>query len=118
VVSLLLAAVGIYGVIAYSVSQRSHEIGVRMALGAGRGDVLRMVMREGATLAAIGIAIGVAGSLAMTRLLADFLFAVKPTDPLTFASVAALLAAVSLAAGLFPARRATKIDPLAALRWE
>jgi putative ABC transport system permease protein len=118
VVALLLAAVGIYGVIAYSVSQRTHEIGVRIALGAGRGDVLGMVMREGATLAAVGIIIGVAGSLALTRLLGDFLFSVKPTDPLTFASVAGLLAAVSLAAGLFPARRATKINPLAALRWE
>jgi putative ABC transport system permease protein len=118
VVALLLAAVGIYGVIAYSVSQRTHEIGVRMALGAGRGDILGMVMRESALLAAVGIAIGIAGSLAITRLLADFLFTVKPTDPLTFAAVAVLLAGVSLAAGLLPARRATKIDPLAALRWE
>jgi putative ABC transport system permease protein len=116
--ALLLAAVGIYGVIAYSVSQRTQEIGVRMALGAGRWDVLRMILGQGAILAAIGIAIGLAGALALTRLLADLLFSVQPTDPATFVAVSMLLAVVSVCAGFLPARRATRIDPLAALRWE
>jgi predicted permease len=116
--ALLLAGVGIYGVIAYSVSQRTQEIGVRMALGARSEDVLRMVLGESAVLAGIGIVIGLAGALALTRLLAGLLFAVQPTDPLTFAAVSLLLAAVSVCAGFLPARRATRIDPLMALRWE
>jgi putative ABC transport system permease protein len=116
--ALLLAAVGIYGVIAYSVSQRTQEIGVRMALGARRADVLAMILGEGAILAAIGIAIGLAGALALTRLLAGLLFTVKPTDPVTFVAVSLLLAVVSVAAGFLPAQRATRIDPLTALRWE
>jgi predicted permease len=116
--ALLLAAVGIYGVIAYSVSQRTQEIGVRMALGAGRWDVLSMILREGAVLAATGIAIGLAGAMALTRLLSDLLFSVKPTDPLTFAGVSLLLALVSICAGFLPARRAPRNDPLTALRWE
>jgi ABC-type antimicrobial peptide transport system permease subunit len=89
-----------------------------MALGARRRDVLQMVLRESAILAAVGIAMGLAGGLVLTRLLAGLLFAVQPTDPLTFAAVSLLLAAVSVCAGFFPARRATRIDPLTALRWE
>jgi predicted permease len=116
--ALLLAAVGIYGVIAYSVSQRTQEIGVRMALGARHGDVLGMILGEGAILAAVGIAIGLGGALALTRLLAGLLFAVKPNDPATFAAVSLVLALVSVCAGLLPAWRATRIDPLTALRWE
>jgi putative ABC transport system permease protein len=116
--ALLLAAVGIYGVIAYSVSQRTQEIGVRMALGARRIDVLRMVLGESAMLAAVGIVMGLAGAFALTRLLAGLLFAVQPTDPPTFVAVSLLLAAVSVCAGFFPARRATRIDPLTALRWD
>jgi len=116
--ALLLAAIGLYGVIAYSVSQRTQEIGVRIALGAGTGEVLRMVIREGAVLAVAGIGLGLAGSVALTRLLDKLLFGVTATDPLTFLGVSLLMSGVSLAAILFPARRATRIDPLIALRWE
>ncbi len=117
-VALLLAAVGIYGVVAYSVAQRTQEFGVRIALGAQSGDVLGMVLRDGALLAGAGIGLGIAGSLALTRLFVSLLFSVQPNDPPTFLAVAAMLALVSLAAGLFPALRATRIDPLAALRCE
>jgi len=118
VLGLLLAIIGIYGVISYSVVQRTHEIGVRMALGAGRGDVLRMILGEGLLLASIGIAIGVAGALALTRFLRSMLFEIKPTDPATFIGVAALLVVVALAACYIPARRAMRVDPMVALRYE
>jgi len=117
-IALLLAAVGIYGVIAYSVARRTHEIGVRMALGAGRANVLGMVMRQGARLALIGIALGLAGAFILTRLLSTLLFGVSATDPFTFAAVALGLLAVALLATFIPAHRATRISPVTALRYE
>ena len=118
VVALMLAAVGIYGVISYSVTQRTHEIGVRMALGAARQDVMRLILVQGSKLVLLGTAIGLAGSALITRSLATLLFAVEPHDPLTFAGVAVLLAATALAATAVPAARATRVDPLVALRSE
>lgn len=117
-IALLLAAVGIYGVTAYSVAQRAHEIGVRMALGADRRRVLGLVVRQGMTPTLIGIAAGLAGAFVATRALASMLFEVSPQDPLTFAGVALLLAAVALAANLLPARGATAVEPVVALRRE
>jgi len=114
--ALALAGVGLYGVVAYSVSQRTHEFGVRIALGAAPGRVVGMVLRQGMSLAAIGLAIGAAGGLAVARLLASLQDGVEPHDPLTLASVAATLGAVALAACFAPARRATRVDPIAALR--
>jgi putative ABC transport system permease protein len=118
ILALVLAAVGIYGVLAFSVAQRTHEIGIRMALGARNADVLRMVLRRTAALVSAGLAIGTAGALAVTRVLAKFLFEVRPTDPLTFVVVVLVLAAAALAAGWIPARRATRVDPMVALRYE
>jgi putative ABC transport system permease protein len=114
--ALLLALVGIYGVIAYSVAERTQEMGVRIALGAERNDILRLVLRQGITLAAYGIAIGAAASLALTRLLTSFLYHVSATDPLTFATASALFLGVALLASYLPARRATRVDPAVALR--
>jgi ABC-type antimicrobial peptide transport system permease subunit len=110
--------VGIYGVLAYQVAQRRREIGIRMALGAERRDVLQMVLQRILLLAASGIVFGTLGALAITRVLTKFLFEVKPTDPATFAAVAVLLSSVALIAALIPARRATKVDPMVALRYE
>jgi len=117
-IAVLLASVGIYGVLHYSVARRTHEIGVRMALGARPHDVLKLVVGEGAKMALTGIALGTAAALALTKLMASLLFGVTPTDPLTFVAVSALLAAVALLASYVPARRATKVDPMVALRYE
>ena len=117
-VAVVLAAVGIYGVMAYSVSQRTREIGVRMALGAQRGDVLRLVLRQGMALAVIGLAIGLAGGFGLSRYMSTLLFEVSERDPWIFSGVALLLGLVTLAACLIPARRASGVDPLVALRYE
>ncbi len=117
-IAVALAAVGIYGVMAYSVSQRTQEIGVRMALGARSSDVMKMVLSQGAKMAGIGISLGLLGAFALTRVMSTLLFEVSVTDPVTFAVVVPLLAVVALLACYIPARRATKVDPMIALRGE
>jgi putative ABC transport system permease protein len=113
---MLIAAIGIYGVLAYSVNQRTREIGLRMALGAPRGRVLRLIVGEGMVVGAIGIGAGIAGALAFSRALASLVFDVPVRDPLTYAAVAAALALVALAACVIPARKASRVDPMVALR--
>ena len=117
-IALLLAAIGVYGVISYGVAQRTHEIGVRVALGAERGDVLRMVVGQGVKLAAIGIGVGVLGAALVTQVITSFLVGVSPTDPLSFVVVSLFLTAVAVIASLVPARRASGVDPINALRAE
>jgi len=117
-VALVLAAVGIYGVMSYSVSRRIHEMGIRMALGAQREDVLKLVVWHGVVLAIAGIAVGMAGALALTRLMSGLLYATKPADPATFAAAVVVLGLVAIVSSYIPARRAAKVDPMTALRYE
>ena len=118
ILALTLACIGLYGVLSYLVGQRTREIGVRMALGAQRGDVLRLILRQGVAMALAGVGLGMILSLGLTRLMSSQLFGVTPHDPLTFAGVGLLLIAVSLVACFVPALRAARVDPMAALRYE
>ena len=118
VVAVLLAGVGIYGVVAWSVAERTHEIGVRMALGAARSSVFSLVLRRAMLLAVAAVAAGAAAAYALARVLASVIYGVSPTDAGVFTGVAALLAMVAFAATWIPARRATRVDPVEALRWE
>jgi putative ABC transport system permease protein len=117
-IALLLAGVGIYGVMSYAVTQRTQEIGIRMALGAQREDIVRMVLRSGTIMALCGVGIGVLSALALARLITSLLFQTSAADPPTFSLVPLILLAVALAACYLPARRATRVDPIVALRYE
>ena len=117
-VALLLAVLGIYGVTAYAVTQRTRELGIRVALGSSRAGVLRLVLRDGARLAALGTAMGLVGAAAVTHLFGELLYGVPPLDPLAFGAAATLLGAAALVASWVPARRAARIDPMVALRSE
>ena len=117
-IALVMAAAGIYGVMAYFVTQRTREIGIRMALGAQWRDVLTLILKSGMTLVILGLTVGLAGALALTRLMSNLLFEVSPTDPITFGAVAFSVILAALLACCIPARRATKVDPLIALRYE
>jgi ABC-type antimicrobial peptide transport system permease subunit len=116
--ALVLASVGIYGIVSYSVTQRTHEIGIRIALGARAANVLSLIMKNGLMLVLTGIAIGIAGALALTRFLTTLLFGVTPTDALTFVFVSGIFFVIAIVASLIPAFRATRVDPLIALRYE
>lgn len=116
--ALLLAGLGIYGTISYLVSERTHEIGIRLALGAKRGEIMRMILRQGLALALVGAALGLISALLVSHLMAGLLFGVTPTDPLTFVGVTLVLTAVALAASYIPALRAMRVNPLVALRYE
>ncbi len=117
-IALALAAIGLYGVIAYLVSQRTRELGVRMALGARHRDVMTLVLRHGLTLTAAGLGIGIAAALLLGRVMSQFLYDVRATDPLTIVAVSTLLAAVGVVAVIIPARRAARVDPIIALRYD
>jgi ABC-type lipoprotein release transport system permease subunit len=118
ILGMFLAAVGLYAAVAYLVNRRTHEIGIRMALGARRADVLRLVLARGLRLSAVGAALGLVGAIAASRLMSSFLYGVKPTDPLCYVASILVAVGVTLLASYFPARRATKVDPVVALRYE
>ena len=116
--ALLLSVVGLYGVLAYSVAQRTHELGIRIALGAQKRDILRLVLTRGMSLTLIGVGIGITGAVMLTRFLSSLLYGVKPNDPVTLVTVSLLLLAITLLAAYMPARRAARVDPMTALRLE